>query len=283
MKKIFSYLLLTAIAMLSFTACSDDDPTTPNTVSGDFFRMNVGSYWTYTTNDYDTLGAIDQTTTRYDSTVVTSSSTLWGKTAFNVSTFSTNESGAYEHDMDYAYASTDDQLFVSSTFLDFKDQLPFELNYDFPTDQWFLLADRKADTLDVLPTPITIPEQTLPIEIEGFSNIKLSGTYQIKVTRKDHTVETLFGNQLNVLNFELKNVITGTVKAGTIFGTQSLPIEISIIYNISFADRIGLIKQVLPNQSISVTLPGGMKQELYKVVGYQSIIKSYLNDLITTD
>jgi hypothetical protein len=277
MKKIFSQLFLSAFALLIITSCSNNDSSTsPIETTGSFFNMKVGSYWTYTSHDYNSDGTINESTLSYDSLVVTSTEQLWGKTAYNVSEFSTNDAGVMTKDLDYAYSYADGKLYVSSSFLDFKSMLPFDINYTFPTDQWFLLADQKGTTWSVLPSAVTIDEQDLPIP--GYSGAKISGEYQIYMKKLANDSTLVNGTKVNTMNFELRNNITGNIKVTYIGVPLTIPFEINLIYNLSFGDGIGMIKKILPNQKVSITY---MSQALYSydVVGFESIIKSYVNNL----
>lgn len=267
MKKLYNILLLALCASFVLTSCNkDDDSVTPTTtVTGKYFNMKLGSYWTYTDYDLNTDGSINQQTLSYDSIAVTGTKTLLNKTAFDVSSYNAPANGTYTHDMDYAYSFTDNQLYVTSSFLNFKDQLPIPIDFELPTDQWLLIADNSAAAAwNVFATPVVIPEQTINF---GGTPLTLKGTYQIIMSKKETGKMTINGTEKNTVTFEMKHQLKATISI--------LPVEINVLQYYTYADGVGLVKSNMPNQKISINL--GITSKDFDVPGFESTIKTYSN------
>lgn len=282
MKKFFKLLIIAAFASFGLNSCSDDDDTVSNNViTGDYFYMNAISNWTYTTYDYDynTDSTIVVSSLRTDSMAVTGSSTLNGKSAYLMSWFTTNANGAFEKKSDFAFSVGDNKLYVTSNFLNFKDRLNIALNYTYPADQWILLADANATaSWNAFADSIEIPEQTL--NFPNYGDIKLKGKYNIVITKKDNTSDSLFnGNVVNSLNFEVKHVYKGTADFSALGYPDNIPFEINYKTIYSFGAKVGLRRISAINQKINISFLG-VNPFIQEIAGFRSIIKAFNNPIL---
>lgn len=282
MKKIFKFLIIASFACFGLNSCSDDDDTvSTNVIKGDYFYMHALSNWNYTTYDYDynSDSTIIESTLRYDSLAVTGSSTLNGKSAYTMSWFTTNANGAYEKKSDFAFSVGDNKLYVTSNFLDFKNKLNIALDYTYPADQWILLADADATkSWNAFADSIDITEQT--INFPNYGDIKLKGKYNIVITKKDDTSDSLFnGKVVNSLNFEVKHVYKGTADFSTLGYPENIPFEMNIKTVYSFGAEVGLRRISSDNQKINISFLGS-NPFIQEIAGFKSIINSYNNPII---
>ena len=285
MKKLLTKAVLSAFLALAVISCKEDATSTPDTPPAetkDYYSMKVGTYWVYDWHDYNDQGVALEATAQ-DSLAVTMSEEIFSKTAFKVAKFSGAIGEALTKDVEYHTAFNTDQLFVTSAFLEsFKKQIPLPINLDFlalPTDKWYLIADSKQTTWNLLETPIEVKNQ--PVDVLPGATIDLS--YNVIMTRKAEGTMTDPNDAtktVKTIEFEMKNSLGVKAKYLTLDVGLTKP-SIDLITYLVFAEGIGFIKGYTPNQDIklsTVVIPlTGKSYDLVnqKFIGAEMVLKKY--------
>ena len=285
MKKLLTKAVLSAFLALAVISCKEDATSTPDTPPAetkDYYSMKVGTYWVYDWHDYNDQGVALEATAQ-DSLAVTMSEEIFSKTAFKVAKFSGAIGEALTKDVEYHHAFNTDQLYVTSAFLEsFKKQIPLPINLDFlalPTDKWYLIADSKQTTWNLLETPIEVKNQ--PVDVLPGATIDLS--YNVIMTRKAEGTMTDPNDAtktVKTIEFEMKNSLGVKAKYLTLDVGLTKP-SIDLITYLVFAEGIGFIKGYTPNQDIklsTVVIPlTGKSYDLVnqKFIGAEMVLKKY--------
>lgn len=284
MKNIIKNTILTAFLALTMISCKDDTtstPVTPPVTSKDYYSMKIGAYWIYDNADYNdqsvSTGVIGQ-----DSVAISATTeNMFSKTAFKTENYSAKTGEAMTKGIEYHRAFNADQLFVTAGFLEsFKDEIPFPINIDLtlPTDKWYLIADSKQSTWNVLDTPIELKDLTL----ESYPGFSADISYQIIMTRKatGTMIDPMDATKtLNTIEFEMKNSIGIKAKyLGLDIGLTKPSVD--LITYLVFAEGVGLVKGYTPTQDIklsTVKLPlvGVIDLLNQKFLGGEKILKKY--------
>lgn len=284
MKKLLTKAVLSAFLALAVISCKEDATSTPDTPPAetkDYYSMKVGTYWVYDWHEYNDQGVALEAN-KQDSLAVTLSESIFSKTAFKVVKYSGVIGEAKTKDIEYHHAFNTDQLFVTAAFLEsFKNQIPLPINIDFlalPTDKWYLMADSKQTTWNLLDTPIELKNQTIP----NVPGITIDLSYQIIMTRKAEGTMTDPNDAtktVKTIEFEMKNSLGIKAKLGSADLGLTKP-SVDLITYLVFAEGIGLIKGYTPNQDIklsTVELPfvGAYEIINQKFIGAEMVLKKY--------
>lgn len=284
MKKLLTKAVLSAFLALAVISCKEDATSTPDTPPAetkDYYSMKVGTYWVYDWHEYNDQGVALEASAQ-DSLAVTMSEEIFSKTAFKVAKFSGAIGEALTKGIEYHHAFNSDQLFVTSGFIEsFKTQIPLPINIDFlalPTDKWYLMADSKQTTWNLLDTPIELKNQTIP----NVPGITIDLSYQIIMTRKAEGTMTDPNDAtktVKTIEFEMKNSLGIKAKLGSADLGLTKP-SVDLITYLVFAEGIGLIKGYTPNQDIklsTVELPfvGAYEIINQKFIGAEMVLKKY--------
>ena len=285
MKKLLTKAVLSAFLALAVISCKEDATSTPDTPPAetkDYYSMKVGTYWVYDWHEYNDQGVALEASAQ-DSLAVTMSEEIFSKTAFKIEKFSGAIGEALTKDVEYHHAFNTDQLFVTSAFLEsFKKQIPLPINLDFlalPTDKWYLIADSKQTTWNLLDTPIEVKNQ--PEDVLPGATIDLS--YNVIMTRKAEGTMTDPNDAtktVKTIEFEMKNSLGVKAKYLTLDVGLTKP-SIDLITYLVFAEGIGFIKGYTPNQDIklsTVVIPlTGKSYDLVnqKFIGAEMVLKKY--------
>ncbi len=284
MKKLLTKAVLSAFLALAVISCKEDATSTPDTPPAetkDYYSMKVGTYWVYDWHEYNDQGVALEASAQ-DSLAVTMSEEIFSKTAFKIEKFSGVIGEAKTKGIEYHHAFNSDQLFVTSGFIEsFKTQIPLPINIDFlalPTDKWYLMADSKQTTWNLLDTPIELKNQTIP----NVPGITIDLSYQIIMTRKAEGTMTDPNDAtktVKTIEFEMKNSLGIKAKLGSADLGLTKP-SVDLITYLVFAEGIGLIKGYTPNQDIklsTVELPfvGAYEIINQKFIGAEMVLKKY--------
>ena len=284
MKKLLTKAVLSAFLALAVISCKEDATSTPDTPPAetkDYYSMKVGTYWVYDWHEYNDQGVALEASAQ-DSLAVTMSEEIFSKTAFKIEKFSGVIGEAKNKGIEYHHAFNSDQLFVTSGFIEsFKTQIPLPINIDFlalPTDKWYLMADSKQTTWNLLDTPIELKNQTIP----NVPGITIDLSYQIIMTRKAEGTMTDPNDAtktVKTIEFEMKNSLGIKAKLGSADLGLTKP-SVDLITYLVFAEGIGLIKGYTPNQDIklsTVELPfvGAYEIINQKFIGAEMVLKKY--------
>lgn len=285
MKKLLTKAVLTAFLAIAVISCKEDstsNPVTPPAETKDYYSMKVGTYWVYDWHDYNDLGIALEASAQ-DSLAVTMSEEIFSKTAFKVAKYSGAIGEAKTKDVEYHHAFNTDQLFVTAAFLEsFKKQITLPINLDFlslPTDKWYLIADSKQTTWNLLDTPIEVKNQ--PVDVLHGATIDLS--YNVIMTRKSEGTMTDPNDAtktVKTIEFEMKNSIGIKAKYMTLDVGLTKP-SIDLITYLVFAEGIGFVKGYTPNQDIklsTVVIPlTGKSYDLVnqKFIGAEMVLMKY--------
>ena len=282
MKKLLTKAVLSAFLALAVISCKEDATSTPDTPPAEtktYYAMKVGTYWVYDWHDYNDQGVALEAN-KQDSLAVTLSESIFSKTAFKVAKFSGAIGETKTTDVEYHHAFNTDQLFVTSAFLEsFKNQIPLPINLDFlalPIDKWYLMADSKQTTWNLLETPIEVKDISIP----KYPVITADLSYQIIMTRKSEGTmpdPNDATKTVKTIEFEMKNSIGIKAKlAGFEIGLTKPSVD--LVTYLVFAEGIGLIKGYTPNQDIKLSsLIGGYEFVNEKFIGAEMVLKKYKN------
>lgn len=280
MKKLLTKAILTAFLALAVISCKEDATSTPDTPPAetkDYYSMKVGTYWVYDWHDYNEQGVALEAN-KQDSLAVTLSEEIFSKTAFKVAKYSGAIGEAKTKGIEYHYSFNTDQLFVTSAFIEsFKNKIPLSINLDFlalPIDKWYLMADSKQTTWNLLETPIEVKD----IPIPQFSAITADLSYQIIMTRKAEGTMTDPNDatkKVKTIEFEMKNSLGIKAKlAGNEIGLTKPSVD--IVTYLVFAEGIGFVKGYTPNQDIKLSsVIGGFVFVNQKIIGAEMVLKKY--------
>ena len=285
MKKLLTKAVLSAFLAIAVISCKEDATSTPDTPPAetkDYYSMKVGTYWVYDWHEYNDQGVALEASAQ-DSLAVTMSEEIFSKTAFKIEKFSGAIGEALTKDIDYHHAYNTDQLFVTAAFLEsFKKQISLPINLDLlplPTDKWYLMADSKQTTWNLLDTPIEVKNQ--PVDVLPGATIDLS--YNVIMTRKAEGTMTDPNDAtktVKTIEFEMKNSLGVKAKYLTLDVGLTKP-SIDLITYLVFAEGIGFIKGYTPNQDIklsTVVIPlTGKSYDLVnqKFIGAEMVLKKY--------
>ena len=253
MKK-FRFLPLTVIFVIAvfFASCSDDNGTNNNgDNAADYYKMSVNNYWYYQVDATDKNNNVKAGTTSYDSSVVATSLTYFGKTAFKIIHYLSDNTQDTTH-----FAVEGDKLY---TFTDNLGNASFRIPYG----AWVLIGDFNGTKWTVIDTSISTP-----VEISPNTTVPL--TAQIKLTGEKTGKETLTINGASVecMVFTQTATITGKIKAGI-----DIPISQSIPIKYYFGKKIGLVKET--QGGTSIVIPGFTEIEIPGFI--QNIIRYNVN------
>ncbi len=275
MKKLTYLLSSLLLAGIFLASCSsDDNNSNPTQEKKKFFDMKAGSYWVYDDYEYNENNEKKLETHTLDSVAVTGSSTLYEKTAFKLETFlMADNAAAYEKDGESQYAFDENKLWVSSDFFDIGDNLPIPIQYDFPTNQWFLIADRSVEAgtvWNVIPSAIEIKG----IDISDM--FPMGGTadisFLIKAKRNATGTATINNKTYNTESFDLITSVTFVIKLDIPL-VPPITSQADIVVTSTYADGIGLIKRESKSTTISFS-----SYYTEKIEGWVSDIKTFKVD-----
>lgn len=250
MKKLlflFRTLAFSALAIFAVSCSSDsssNNPVTPGDttkVTGDYFKIATGNYWTYTQYDRDQANAKDLTTKREDSTIITDQSTLLGKTAFKVAAFKGTDPV-----INYATYVVNNQLFTEITSI-----LPKTTTIPLPisqiANQYIKIADMNATAWDVFSQDFSNIDIPVTSGITG----KLTAKYSINVKKSVKSSTTISGVLVETQEFILNNVIKGEL---IVMGSK-IPVDLTLVTHNVYGKNIGMISTWTESNKITATIP----------------------------
>ncbi len=247
------------IALLFAYGCKDDEPTNPGDPNQNKpkFVFKTGSYWVFDNYDLDEANVRDLNSKYTDTTVVSGTKVLFGRTATIFTTYSDGDS------TETYYAVDSNKLYVTSEFID--PNLGIDIPIEIPAETWFLIADYDQVEWSLFSQDI----KDFEIEINTIK-AKVSGTFEIKgkkITSQSVKWGADESKNIDATNFQLIYSFNGTA---IVFG---LPAAFSILItnNIYHNTSAGIVKAKRESQKIKVA-----SFDLQTIYGFETVLLDYM-------
>ena len=264
--KMFRLLIVLLLpTMLLLNSCSDNSSDTPKTPTGNkYFPTVIGSWWTYTNYDLDSLNNKIAESEFQDKVVLDSTEMIAEKKAYVYKYLNMDGTPTGAED-NYLYATTT-QIFH---YFSIVPETDFSLPIEIPTD-WYKIADYND-------TEWTLYTQTVEdMEMEtGNGTAKLSGDIAIKI-KNDGTDNVNYGANLDktvdckvfTLTFSFEGNMT---MAGI---PIPIPFNFSVVNKNYYGNGIGLVKNETLPFAITINV-FGQEKEVYSANGSEQVLLDY--------
>ena len=267
--KFFKLLSLLAFvaASLFMASCSDDDkndnPVTPT--NSTYFVMTNGSSWI---SDFYKKNMGNETVTSsliVDTTRVSGTDVFLGKTA-NKFAISSNNGGSKKY-LQYFENNT---LYSELNFIMPSDLsiLPSNL---IPENQWVPLVKSGETTWEVFSKDLP----SMPLDVAGIPGVTLTSKLTINGTKGAAGTMTIDGKTINTQTFNYTFGIVGTAAATYAGLPIAIPVNFTLNLRMTYGENVGLVKQEMDSQKLSVTVPVLGSKDVKDVEGFVNTCKAY--------
>ncbi len=244
--------------MLIINGCSSS--TSPTTTKN-FFPIVSGNYWVYASYNLDSLGNKDLTSLTTDSTVITGTQTLYGKSSFIFTTYNSKNGSSSQN-----FYTENGKLYTAvANIMPDTTQIPLPLNIP---EAWIVIADPDSSSWTIFTQTYDNTNVSLP----GYGSAKLTGTFTIKGEKgTQSTMQTGENQSISVTAQEYK-LVYSFVGNVTITG---LPLPMTLNFTGTrhswYGENIGLIQSRTDPATISIG--GGLITQ--KIQGSESDMLRY--------
>lgn len=234
MKKVLYLFLISIIGSLIVNSCSE---STSPTVTKEYFPGKTGDYWIYEKKSVENK----QEKTETDSTVISGSETVKGKTAMKYNSYI----GGQLFESYFRY-SDDAKLYALPS-----EMFPSDIKLLLPSavlpDEWVVIADANAASW----TMFTFNVENIPLPFGG-TTVMLNGVVTITGNKGGTMSFDVSGKNYSTQEFVTKIAFNGTIK----YNSLDIPFSFFVDSKSYFADKVGLIKTETAKQPITFqTLP----------------------------
>lgn len=295
--------LIAALSLLLFS-CGDDNGSNPKpapTPSGDtpdYFNMRGGDYYVY--NFYTIEDDGSEKFSRIDSTYIGSEANWMGKDAFPVNDFifNDNENTFIPNGLHYRY-STGKELYFSGNYIGgaFAGLIGMygstAIHHTSALNKvWAKVMDLNNDSYQILPKDFEIRDKEIsPAFMEDVpadpGTITMDADCNVDVQKLPNSEYTdpITNKKLKAVSVKLTFKIKTKVKfSNPVGGLKELPLDNPVIKyerTLTFAEGIGLVKEYVPDQKVSLTatIAGvNVKVTKYDIGGYVKKLLRYKKD-----